>query len=154
MKEKTLNEQIQITTDNLTELETEQADLPKRMSDAVNDADSASMISLQHRTNDLPIEIQMTRIGLARLCLQRAEEKLPDLQAEVTNLYEPMEEARRKYDEAGKVLALASSNYQNAIENSRERKQVIAEQKREIERLIHEKPAKPIVQSLLMHGGR
>jgi DnaJ-domain-containing protein 1 len=65
-----------------------------------------------------------------------------------------MEEARRKYDEAGKVLALASSNYQNAFENSREKKQIIADRKREIERLIREKPAKPIVQSLLMSGAR
>ncbi len=146
--------EIQNTTENLTRLEAELSDLSAKMTLAANDADSASMIALRHRADDLPIELQMTRIRLARLHLQRNEEILPELQLEIERLYKPMEEARSAYDEAGKVLNLASSEYQNAIENSKEKKRRIGEQRREIDALIHEKPAKPIVQSLLMSGAR
>jgi septation ring formation regulator EzrA len=146
--------EIQNTTETLTRLEAELSDLSAKMTLAANDADSASMIALRHRADDLPIEIKMTRIRLARLHLQRNEEILPELQTEIEKLYKPMEEARIAYSEAGKVLNLASSEYQNAVENSKEKKRRIGEQRREIEALIHEKPAKPIVQSLLMSGAR
>ncbi len=154
MKEN-LTEQIETTAKSMAQLEAEQADISNKMTLAVNDADSSSMISLQRRTNDLPIEIQMTKIRLERLRLQADEEKLPELESEILKLYEPMEQARKAYDEAGKVLAIASSHYQNAFENNREQKQTVGERKRQIEALVREtKPAPAIRQSLLMNGGR
>ena len=153
MKEN-LNEQLETTAKLLAQLEAEQADLSNRMTLAVNDADSSSMISLRHRADELPIEIQMTKIRLERLKLQLDEEKLPELQAEVEKLFVPMEKARIEYEEAGKVLGIASGNYSNAFENVRERKLTISERKRTIENLIYEKSAPALRQSLLMSGAR
>jgi peptidoglycan hydrolase CwlO-like protein len=154
MKEKTLNE-IQITTDKLTELETEQADLSKRMSDAANDADSSALIILAHRRNDLPIEILSTRIILERLYVQRDEERLPELQAEVAKLAEPIEGMQKKINDLQREFNLASGNVSNANEDVRQTRMEISERKRTIESLLAQaRSVKIAPASLQMHGGR
>ena len=150
-----LTKQIETTAKTLAQLEAEQADLSNKMTLAVNDADSASIISLRYRTMELPIEIQATKIRLERLRLQADEEKLPKLQAEIPKLYEPMEEARKAYDEAGKALSIASASYQDAFQNAREQKQIIADRKRNIERLMAEaRNVKNVPNSLFVNGSR
>ena len=155
MKEKTLNEQIQITTDNLTELETEQADLPKRMSDAANDADSSALIILAHRRNDLPIEILSARIILERLYVQRDEERLPELQAEVAKLAEPIEGMQKQIADLQVQFNIASGAVASATEDVRETKMSISERRRVIESLLAQaRNVKVAPASLQMHGGR
>jgi len=155
MKEKTLNEQIQITTDNLTELEKEQADLPKRMSDAANDADSASLISLKHRANDIPVELLATQIRLERLYVQRDELRLPQLQAEVAKLAEPIEGMQKQINDLQREFNLASGAVASAGDDVRETKMAIAERKRTIEALLRDaRNVKIAPTSLQMHGGR
>ncbi len=56
-----LTSQIETTDELLDQLQAELADIPSRMTLAVEDADSASMISLRNRQNDLPVEIHLTR---------------------------------------------------------------------------------------------
>ncbi len=153
MKEKTLNE-IQITTDKLTELETEQADLSKRMSDAANDADSASLIKLAHRRNDLPIEILSTRIILERLYLERDELRLPQLQAEVAELAKPIPEMQKQINDLQREFNIASGAVTNANEDVRQTKLEISERKRQIESLLAQaRNVKIAPASLQMHGG-
>jgi peptidoglycan hydrolase CwlO-like protein len=155
MKEKTLNEQIQITTDNLTELETEQADLPKRMSDAANDADSSALIILAHRRNDLPIEILSAQIRLERLYVQRDELRLPQLQAEAAKLAEPIEGMQKQINDLQREFNIASGAVASAGEDVRETKMAIAERKRTIEALLRDaRNVKIAPTSLQMHGGR
>ncbi len=155
MKEKTLNEQIQITTDKLTRLEAEQADLSKRMSDAANDADSSALIILAHRRNDLPIEILSTRIILERLYVQRDEERLPELQAEVAELAKPIEGMQKRIADLQREFNLASGNVSNANEDVRQTRLEIAERKRSIESLLAQaRNVKIAPASLRMHGGR
>ncbi len=99
MKEN-LNEQIETTANLLAQLETEQADFRNRMTLAVGEGDSASMIDLKRRHSELPIEIEAARIRLAKLHLQLDEERLPKLQADVGKFYEPIQEAIAKRDAA------------------------------------------------------
>ena len=154
MNEK-LNEQIQITTETLTRLEAEQADLSKRMSDAANDADSASLIKLAHRRNNLPIEILSTRIILERLYLERDELRLPELQAEAAKLAEPIEGMQKRIADLQREFNTASGAVASATEDVRETKMTIGERKRTIESLLAQaRNVKIAPASLQMHGGR
>ncbi len=154
MTEKTLTEQIQTTTDNLTELETEQSDFQNRMTVAVNDADSSAIIALKHRADDLPIEIQAARIRLERLWIQAEESKFPELHAEIERLYPAVVETRQVKDEAGRAFSVACAAHQSALDDLRQRKIDISERKRGVEALLNSKPSAPIRQSLLMNGAR
>jgi chromosome segregation ATPase len=151
MTEKSLVEQIEITTNNLTELETEQSDFQNRMTVAVGEGDSTSMLDLKRRHNELPVVIEAARIGLAKLYLQLYEERLPGLQSEVDKFHEPIQEAIAKRDAAVLELGKVQGSYHAANENLREVKIRIGEQKRELDRLIYlANPAKGVKQ---MHGG-
>jgi hypothetical protein len=154
MTEKTLTEQIQTTTDNLTELETEQSDFQNRMTVAVNDADSSAIIALKHRADDLPIEIQAARIRLERLRIQAEESKFPAMHAEIERLYPAVVETRQVKDEAGRAFSVACAAHQSALDDLRQRKIDISERKRGVEALLNSKPSAPIRQSLLMNGAR
>jgi chromosome segregation ATPase len=149
-----LNE-IQNTTDILTRLEAEQADLGKKMAIAADDADSASLIKLAHRRNDLPIEILSTRIILERLYLERDELRLPELQAEVAKLAEPIEGMQKQIADLQREFNTASGAVTNANENVRETKMTIGERKRTIESLLAQaRNVKIAPASLRMNGGR
>ena len=150
-----LNEQIQTTSNLLAQLEAEQADLPKRMSDAANDADSSALIILAHRRNDLPIEILSTRIILERLYVQRDELRLPELQAEVAKLAEPIEGMQKQIADLQQEFNVASGNVSNANEDVRQTRMEISERKRTIESLLAQaRNVKIAPASLQMHGGR
>jgi peptidoglycan hydrolase CwlO-like protein len=155
MTKKTLIEQIQITTDNLTELETEQADLSKRMSDAADDADSSALITLAHRRNNLPIEILSTRIILERLYVQRGELRLPELQNVVAELAKPIPEMQKQIADLQQEFNVASGNVSNANEDVRQTRMEISERKRTIESLLAQaRNVKIAPTSLQMNGGR
>jgi chromosome segregation ATPase len=148
---KTLAQQIQITTNNLTELETQQNNFQKQMTLAVGEGDSTSMIDLKRRHNELPVEIEAARIRLAKLYLQLYESGLPALQSEVSEFHEPIREAIAKRDAAVLELGILQGEFHGANENLREVKIQIGEQKRELGRLIYlANPAKGVKQ---MHGG-
>jgi flagellar biosynthesis chaperone FliJ len=148
---KTVAEQIEITTNNLAELETQQNNFQKQMGDAVGEGDSTSMIDLKRRHTELPIKIEAARIRLAKLYLQLYEERLPGLQSEVDKFYEPIQEAIAKRDAAVLELGKVQGSYHAANENLRDVKIRIGEQKRELDRLIYlANPAKGVKQ---MHGG-
>ena len=151
MTEKTLIELIQIATDNLTKIETEQSDFQKQMTLAVGEGDSTSMIDLKRRHNELPVEIEAARIRLAKLYLQLYEERLPELQSKVSEFHEPIQEAIAKRDAAVFELGKLQGAYHGASEDLRSVKIQIGEQKRELDRLIYlANPAKGVKQ---MHGG-
>jgi len=153
MKEN-LNE-IQTTANLLAQLEAEQADLPKRMSDAANDADSSALIILAHRRNDLPIEILSARIILERLYVKRDELRLPQLQAEVAKLAEPIEGMQKQINDLQREFNLASGNVSNANEDVRQTRMETSERKRSIESLLAQaRNVKVAPASLQMHGGR
>jgi predicted nucleic acid-binding Zn-ribbon protein len=154
MKEKTLNEQIQATANLLAQLETEQADLPKRMAIAADDADSASLISLKHRVNNLPIELTATQIILERLYLQRDELRLPELQNVVSELAKPIEGMLKRIADLQQEFNVASGNVSSATEDVRETRNAISERRRSIESLLAQaRNVKIAPTSLQMHGG-
>jgi chromosome segregation ATPase len=145
MKEN-LNKQIETTSNLLAQLETEQADFRNRMTLAVGEGDSASMIDLKRRHSELPIEIEAARIRLTKLHLQSDEERLPELQADVGKFYEPIQEAIAKRDAAVLELGKLQGVSHGANEDLREVKNRISERKRELERLIYlANPAKGII---------
>ncbi len=147
--------EIEDTTEILTRLESEHADLSKRMSDAANDADSAALIGLAHRRGDLPIEILSTRIRLERLYLERDELRLPELQAEVAKLAEPIPAMQKKINDLQVQFNIASGEVSNASENLRQTKLEISERRRSIESLLMQaRNVKIAPASLAMNGGR
>ncbi len=107
---KTLAEQIQITTNNLTELETEQTNFQKQMTLAVGEGDSSSMIDLKRRHTEMPVEIEAARIRLAKLYLQLYEARMPELQSKVSEFHEPIQEAIAKRDAAVLELGIARAS--------------------------------------------
>ncbi len=155
MTDQTLIQQIQDTTETLTRLEAEQTDLSKRMSDAANDADSAALISLKHRANDIPIELLATQIRLERLYLQRDEERLPELQSVVAKLAEPIPEMQKQIADLQVEFNIASGAVTNANEDVRQTKLEISERRRSIESLLAQaRNVKISPSSLQAHGGR
>ncbi len=149
---KNLNE-IRTTTDNLTRLEAELADLGKKMALAADDADSASLITLAHRRNDLPIEILSEQIRLEQLLLLRDEERLPAFQTKADELAEIVTEKLKILADAQKEFNIASGNQSTAASNVRETKMTIAERKRTIEVLLREaRNVKIAPASLQMYG--
>jgi predicted nucleic acid-binding Zn-ribbon protein len=147
--------EIEGTTETLARLETEHADLSKRMSDAANDADSAALIGLAHRRNDLPIEILSAQIRLQRLYLLRDEERLPELQSVVAKLAEPIPAMQKKINDLQVQFNIASGEVSNASENLRQTKLEIAERRRSIESLLAQaRNVKVVPASLAMNGGR
>jgi peptidoglycan hydrolase CwlO-like protein len=154
MTEKSLVEQIQDTQTLLETLSAEQSDLGARMAIAADDADSASLITLKHRANDLPIELIATQIRLARLLLERDELRLPELQAEVAKLAEPIPEMQKQIADLQQEFNVASGEVTNANENLRQTKLEIAERKRSIESLLSlARNVKIVPASLSMRGG-
>jgi uncharacterized protein (DUF3084 family) len=155
MTEKTIIEQIQDTQTLLETLSAEQSDLGAKMAISANDADSASLITLAHRRNDLPIEILSEQIRLERLLLQRDEERLPQLQSEVAKLAEPIEPMRKKISDLQREFDIASGAVTNANEDVRQTRLEIAERRRAIEALLAQaRNIKIAPASLQMYGGR
>jgi chromosome segregation ATPase len=148
-----LTEQISTTSNLLSELEAELADIPSRRALAAGDADSASLISLTHRGNDLPIEIQMTKIRLEQLHLARDEKRLPGLEDEARKLSEPISELQARLQAAQLELNLAGGAQRNAAQNVKDVKQRVAERKREIEALLYQAGNVKIVPSHLSVSG-
>lgn len=149
-----LVEQIQNTQTLLETLSSEQSDLSAKMAISADNADSASLITLKHRANDLPIEIIATQIRLARLYLRRDEERLPLLQTEVAKLAEPIEGMQKKINDLQREFNIASGEVSNANENLRQVKLEIAERRRSIGGLVHEaRNSKISPASLSMRGG-
>jgi predicted nucleic acid-binding Zn-ribbon protein len=147
--------EIEGTTQTLTRLEAEQSDLGQKMSLAANDADSASLISLAHRRNNLPIEILSEQIRLEQLLLLRDEQRLPQLQAEVAKLAEPIEPMRKKIADLQVEFNIASGNVSSANEDLRQTRLEIAERRRAIEALLAQaRNVKIAPASLAMNGGR
>jgi prefoldin subunit 5 len=139
MKQDDMTAQIEVTTRNLSELESELNSIPSRMSDAVDAADSKTMIVLRHRKNDLPIEIQMTRLRLERLRLQRKEATLPPMDIQIEALYEPIPALEKAYNEAKAALETARFALTDAIETRRSAKVDVGEMKRSLEQLKYQK---------------
>ncbi len=147
--------EITITTDILARLEAELADLGAKMTLAANDADSSALITLAHRSNDLPIEILSAQIRLQRLLLRRDEERLPQLQAEVVELAKPIPEMQKQINDLQLQFNIASGNVSTANEDVRQTKLEISERKRQIESLlIQARNVKIVPTSLSMNGGR
>jgi peptidoglycan hydrolase CwlO-like protein len=113
------------------------------------------LIKLAHRRNDLPIEILSTRTILERLYLERDELRLPELQAEVTKLAEPIPEMQKQIADLQQEFNIASGNVSNANEDVRQTRMEISERKRTIESLLAQaRNVKIAPASLQMHGGR
>jgi peptidoglycan hydrolase CwlO-like protein len=149
-----LNE-IENTTETLTRLEAEQSDLHVKMSVAANNADSASLISLSYRRNNLPVEILATEIRLQRLLLERDELRLPLLQDEVAELAKPIPEMQKQIADLQVEFNIASGEVSNANENLRQTKLEISERRRSIESLLAQaRNVKIVPASLSMHGSR
>ncbi len=132
-----LTSQIEQSANFLAQLSAELADIPNRRALAVNDADSAALISLSHRAGDLPIEIQMTKVRLEQLYVQKDEERLPGLQTKAQELSAVIPELQARVQAAQLELNLASGAQLDAAQNVKDVKQRIAERSREIEALLH-----------------
>jgi chromosome segregation ATPase len=139
--ENDVTSQIETTDELLNQLQAEFVDIPNRKAIAIDDADSAALISLSHRAHDLPVEIQMTKIRLERLRVQRKEATLPALDDEIERLYEPIAAAQKAFDEADKTLKNAQYAHTDAIQQRADARQAVAEMKAGITRLMHDKTA-------------
>jgi peptidoglycan hydrolase CwlO-like protein len=150
-----LIEQIQDTQTLLETLSAEQSDLGAKMAIAANDADSAALISLSYRRNNLPVEILSTQIRLSRLLLERDEMRLPGLQDEAKKLAEPIEGMLKKIAEMQREFNIKSGEVGSITEDIRQLKMEISERKRQIGSLVHEaRNVKISPSSLAMNGGR
>ncbi len=130
-----LTSQITATTTELAKLEAEFADFNNLMHIAASDADSSSMYSLQNRQDKLPFELEAARIRLAQLRLSLNEARLPAAQAAYDATLEPIQKQMAKHAEAERELDNARASHYAANEDGRELRRVIAEQRREKERL-------------------
>jgi chromosome segregation ATPase len=154
MTEKTIIEQIQDTQTLLETLAAEQSDMSVKMAIAAADADSAALIALKHRANDIPVDLLMTEIRLQQLLLRRDEERLPLLQSVVAELAEPIEPMRKKINDLQMQFNIASGEVTNANEDVRQTRLEIAERKRSIEALLAQaRNVKVVPSSLQAHGG-
>ncbi len=148
-------DEIENTQKILETLSAEQSDLSVKMSVAANDADSASLIALSHRRNNLPIEILSAQIRLERLLLLRDELRLPQLQGEVAELAKPIPEMQKQINDLQREFNIASGEVSNASENLRQTRLEISERRRSIESLLAQaRNVKIAPASLQMHGGR
>ncbi len=148
-----LNE-IENTQTLLETLSAEQADLGAKMAISANNADSASLIALSHRRNNLPIEILSAQIILERLLLLRDEQRLPELQNVVAELAKPIPEMQKQIADLQVEFNIASGEVTNANENLRQTKLEIAERRRSIELLLSQaRNVKVVPASLSMRGG-
>jgi chromosome segregation ATPase len=138
MKNENLNSKIETSVKLLEQLSAELADIPNRRAVAAGDADSASLISLTHRQNDLPIEIEMTKVRLEQLYLQRDEEKLPLLVSEAQRLSEPISELQAHLQAAQTELNIAIGAQVDASQRVKDVKMRIGERKRQIEALLYQ----------------
>ena len=112
------------------------------------------MIKLAHRRNDLPIEILSTRITLERLYLERDELRLPQLQAEVAELAEPIIDLQKQIADLQWEFNTASGAVTNANEDVRQTRMAISERRRVIESLLAQaRNVKIVPASLSMRGG-
>ncbi len=148
-----LNSQIEQSTNLLVQLEAELADIPSRRALAAGDADSASLISLTHRGNDLPIEIQMTKIRLEQLYVQKDGERLPGLQDEARKLSAAIPELQANLQAAELALNLAVYAQRDAAQNVKDIKMRISERGRGIDSLLHEVSKTRIAPSHLSVSG-
>ncbi len=146
--------QIQDTQALLEALSAEQSDLGKKMALAADDADSASLITLAHRRNDLPIEILSAQIRLQRLLLRRDELRLPELHADAKKLAEPIEGMLKKIAEMQREFNLASGAVGSATEELRQTKLAIGERRRSIESLLAQARNVKIAPASLQMRGR
>jgi chromosome segregation ATPase len=110
-----IQKQIETSAARLAELETEQTNLPQALGVAVGNADAEEIIKLRRRAEDLPIEINSTKIQLERLRIQAEESKFPALHAEIERLYPAIVETRQRRDEAGKAFSLACYAHQAVV---------------------------------------
>ncbi len=133
----TIDEQTQTAANLLAQLEAEQADFQRQMTLAVNDGNSKAMIDLKRRQSELPIEIELARIQIAKLELQADEAKLPELQAAVAEFHEPIQEAIAERDLAVLKLGRMQGASHEANEDLRDIKIRIGERKRELQKLIY-----------------
>ncbi len=136
--QKNISEQIEQSTSLMAQLEAELVDIPNRRAVAVNAADSAALISLAGRQNNLPVEIQMTKIRIERLYVQKDVERLPDLQDEAQRLSAAIPELQQNRQAAELELNLAIGAERGAAQNVKDIKMRIAERGRQIEYLLHE----------------
>ena len=153
MNNENLNQQIESTTNKLTELEAEQSGLSQAIADAANSANSTALITLAHRRNNLPIELLSTRITLERLYQQRDEERLPGLQAEAQKLSEPISELQARLRTAQTELNIAIGAQVDSAQVAKDIKQRIADRKRGIEALLYEARNVKIVPNHLTVSG-
>jgi peptidoglycan hydrolase CwlO-like protein len=149
-----LIKQIQDTQTLLETLSAEQSDLGVKMAISANDADSASLISLARRRDELPVEILSSQIILERLLLRRDEERLPELQNVVAELAKPIPEMQKKINDLQREFNIASGAVTNANEDLRQTKLEISERRRQIESLLAQaRNIKITPSSLSMRGG-
>ncbi len=137
-KTNSLTEQIQTTQTHLETLQSERSDFQNRMMAAVNATDSASIINLKRRQTELPVEIEIEQIQLAKLQLQADEERLPALQSELLKFAEPTQAAVLKRDAAVLEFNELQAEHYAANDDLRELRIRIGQRKRELDRLIHE----------------
>jgi CO dehydrogenase/acetyl-CoA synthase gamma subunit (corrinoid Fe-S protein) len=132
----TITDEIERIDELLAKLQYEFADFQNRMTIAATDGDSASMISLQKRQADLPLEIKATEILVLNLRLQRLEMQKPTLVAARQATHEPLQQAIIERDNAINQFNILSANAANAHENVRQNSLEIGELTRERDRHI------------------
>jgi hypothetical protein len=133
-----ITDEIERIDELLAKLRYEFADFQNRMTIAATDGDSASMISLQKRQVDLPLEIRATEILVLNLRLQRLEMQKPTLVAARQATHEPLQQAIIERDNALNQFNMLSANAANAHENVRQNSLEIGELTRERDRHIYQ----------------
>lgn len=138
MVDVSITEQIQATSAEIKRLEAERADLSNKMQIAASDADSASLIALNRRSDELPVEIRSARLRLARLRLAQKEETQPELAQKRDGLIREVDQLRLAASEAQLALDLRRGALTAATEDVRDGNIQIGELKHEIDFLIAE----------------
>jgi CO dehydrogenase/acetyl-CoA synthase gamma subunit (corrinoid Fe-S protein) len=134
----TISSEIERIDELLAKLRYEFADFQNRMTIAATDGDSHSMISLQKRQADLPLEIKATEILVLNLRLQRLEMQKPTLVAARQATHEPLQKAIIERDNAINQFNILSANAANAHEDVRQNSIEIGELTRERDRHIYQ----------------
>ncbi len=136
-----LDEEIKTTSELLTKLEGDFADFGDKMHIAATDGDSSSMLSLQLEHQRKPFEIRASRLRLEQLRLLRYQTKLLPLQAEFTASMPPINKLMEQEKNIKDELIQARNTHYSVEQDLKDCRTQIAEKKREIEALIHQKTA-------------
>ncbi len=130
-----LKQQIAVSSEAAAALELELMNLPAQLHQATLGLDVEETVRLQRRHLELPLYVKAEQIKNTRLRIRADELYLSQIEDKPVELYEPLQEAEKRFIEARDARARASDRWQSARDDISETKVRIGHQKLRLEKL-------------------